>query len=43
VALGESSMCWSETPKGIFDSSKCKEIYEKLYKDLSELITPYLK
>ena len=33
-ALGEASMCWSETPKGVFDSNKAKEIGEKLMKDL---------
>ncbi len=29
-ALGEASMCWSETPKGVFDSTKAREIGERL-------------
>ena len=29
-ALGEASMCWSETPKGIFKSDRCKEIGEEV-------------
>ena len=29
-ALGAASMCWSETPKGIFDSTRAKEIGDKL-------------
>ena len=29
-ALGEASMCWSETPKGIFRSDRCKEIGEEV-------------
>lgn len=29
-ALGAASMCWSETPKGIFDSTRAKEIGEAL-------------
>jgi hypothetical protein len=29
-ALGEVSMCWSETPKGEFDSNKAQKIGEKL-------------
>lgn len=35
-ALGEVSMCWSETPNGIFDSEKAKEIGERLLKDIAE-------
>jgi len=34
-ALGEASMCWSETPKGVFDSTKAKEIGEQLIRDLN--------
>jgi hypothetical protein len=26
TALGEASMCWDETPKGVFDASHAKEI-----------------
>lgn len=29
-ALGEASMCWSETPKGVFDSTHAEEIGNKL-------------
>ena len=41
-ALGEASMCWSETPKGIFNSNKCIDIQEKLYKDIFDIL-PILK
>lgn len=30
TAIGEASMCWSETPKGVFDEEKAKEICERL-------------
>ncbi len=33
-AIGEASMCWSETPKGIFDSTKAEQIGIKLLKDI---------
>lgn len=36
VAMGEASMCWSETPKGVFDSTKAKQIGEKLLQDIKE-------
>jgi hypothetical protein len=29
-ALGQASMCWSETPKGVFDSEQAKKIGENL-------------
>ena len=29
IALGEVSMCWSEIPKGVFDSSKVIQIAER--------------
>lgn len=35
-ALGEATMCWSETPKGVFDSTKAKEIGSRLMKDIQE-------
>lgn len=39
-ALGAASMCWSETPKGTFDSTKANEIGEdliqKLYPELPQ-------
>ena len=33
-AIGEASMCWSETPTGIFDDKKAKEIGKKLLADI---------
>src|SRR6266704_3949009 len=33
-ALGEVSMCWSETPKGVFDSDHAKEVGERLVADI---------
>ena len=38
TALGSASMCWSETPKGIFESDKCELIGDKLIDDILELI-----
>lgn len=34
-AIGEASMCWSETPKGIFDSTKAKQIADDLITKLN--------
>ncbi len=31
-AIGEASMCWSETPKGIFDSTRASKILNNLLK-----------
>jgi len=28
--IGEASMCWSETPKGVFKSEKAKELVEEI-------------
>lgn len=36
-ALGEASMCWSQVPKGIFQSNKAVEIGEKLIKAIQAL------
>lgn len=36
TALGEVSMCWSETPTGIFDSVKAKEVGDRLMKEIYE-------
>ncbi len=34
-AIGEASMCWSDTDKaGVFDSDKAKQIGEKLLQDI---------
>lgn len=37
TALGEASMCWSETPAGVFDSTKALEISERLIEDLTKI------
>ncbi len=34
-ALGEASMSWSETPKGVFDSSNAERIGNELIEKLS--------
>lgn len=28
--IGEASMCWSETPKGVFNSEKAKELADEV-------------
>jgi hypothetical protein len=33
-AFGEVSMCWSETPKGIFDSTAVSKILDRVLKEL---------
>lgn len=33
-AIGEASMCWSETPEGVFDSTKAAQIGKKLLEDI---------
>lgn len=35
-AIGAASMCWSETPSGVFEDSKAKEIAEKLVVEMTE-------
>lgn len=37
-AMGETSMAWSKTPKGIFESKKAKEISEKLFRELEKVL-----
>lgn len=37
-ALGQASMCWSETPKGVFDGTKANEIGEELIKQLTPAV-----
>ena len=29
-AIGEASMCWSETPSGVFDSTRASAIVDRL-------------
>ncbi len=36
-AIGEASMCWSETPEGTFDADAAKVIMDKLVKDIHQL------
>lgn len=38
TALGSASMCWSETPMGVFDSNNCLEIGNKLIEDIKQYI-----
>lgn len=38
IALGEASMCWSERPKGIFESTRAAEIGTKLLNDVERII-----
>jgi len=38
LALGEVSVCWSEIPNGIFDSTKAVQIGETLYNDIEKYI-----
>ena len=33
-AIGEASMCWSEVPTGVFESTKAIEIGEKLLQNI---------
>jgi hypothetical protein len=46
-ALGAASMCWSETPKGIFDSSEAlrigNEVMGKIYTDLPNALKVLVK
>jgi hypothetical protein len=30
MAVGEASMCWSETPSGVFDSTRASQIAERI-------------
>lgn len=36
IALGEASMCWSEVPKGVFESTRCKGIVDRVIKAIEE-------
>lgn len=35
-ALGEASMCWSETPKGVFESTRAEEIGNRVMEAIKE-------
>jgi len=41
IALGEASMCWSEIDKaGIFESSRCVEIGDRLVAEINSVLKP---
>ena len=42
-ALGEVSMCWSETPKGVFDSTNAERIGNELMKEIENEVQFYKK
>ena len=35
MAIGEASMCWSEVPSGVFESTRAKKIGDKLMEGIS--------
>jgi hypothetical protein len=37
-ALGAVSMCWSETPKGIFESTRAKQIGDDVWAEIENVI-----
>lgn len=39
-ALGEASMCWSETPKGVFDSDKAADLGNRVVNSLKKQFYP---
>jgi len=39
TALGEASVCWSELPTGVFDSTRAKKVGDDLIKFI-ESLTP---
>ncbi len=39
TALGQASVCWSETPTGVFDSEEATKIGDKLVNDIIRLYT----
>lgn len=38
MGLGMASMCWSETPKGVFESTRALEIGNSIMNDLEDLL-----
>lgn len=30
IAIGEASMCWTETPQGVFDSTRASAIVDRI-------------
>lgn len=44
IAIGEASMCWSEPPTGVFDSTRASSVADRLLKEfLEKLKTTPLK
>jgi hypothetical protein len=37
-SLGQVSMCWSETPKGVFESTEAKKIGDELMESITSEI-----
>jgi len=35
IAIGEASMCWSEIPKGVFNSDHAVKICDRLFTNLN--------
>lgn len=33
-AIGQASMCWVTTPKGVFDSTLAKQVTDELFKSI---------
>jgi len=41
MALGEASMCWSDIDKaGVFESSRCEEIGNRLVEEINSVLKP---
>jgi hypothetical protein len=40
LAIGEASMLWSEIPKGVFESTKAKELMLKTVHAIEEVFPP---
>ncbi len=37
-SLGQASMCWSETPKGVFDSEAAAKVGKKLLEWIEDYV-----
>ena len=38
IAIGEASMCWETTPKGVFDSDKAVDIGDRLTAEIKKIV-----
>ncbi len=36
ISIGHASMCWSERPKGVFDTAEARKVAEHLLQGLKE-------